>query len=316
MIMKELRVERYTASKKDIWDRFIESSKNGTFLFYRDYMEYHTDRFLDHSLLFFEDTKLCAVLPANKDGDTLISHGGLTYGGVITDDKMRVAIMLNIFDTLLETLRQEGINRVVYKAVPHIYHVLPAEEDLYALFIHDASLMRRDVSAAIDMRENIGLNRGKKASVNRCKALGLEVRRSHDFTTFMSILEKVLRQKYNAHPTHTTEELTLLARRFPENIKLYGIHAKDQMLAGVVIYESQNVAHMQYSASSEEGKALDASVMLLNVIINEYYMDKKYFDFGISTEKEGRYLNQDLMAFKEHFGARAVAYDFYEMKIE
>jgi len=313
--MKELRVERYTLSKKSLWDRFIGSSKNGTFLFYRDYMEYHSDRFLDHSLMFFEDTKLIAVMPANKDDNVLVSHGGLTYGGIITDEKMRVGLMLSIFDTLLETLRQEGIKHVVYKAVPHIYHILPAEEDLYALFIHDAKLKRRDVSATIDMREKLELNRGKKASVNRCKTLGLEVRRSNDFTTFMSILEKVLIQKYNVHPTHTTEELTLLAHRFPENIKLFEIHLKEEMLAGVVIYESANVAHMQYSASSEEGKALDAADLLFDVLINEYYVGKKYFDFGISTEREGRYLNQDLMTFKEHFGARAVAYDFYEMNI-
>jgi hypothetical protein len=314
--MKQFRVERYTASKKGEWDHFIRSSKNGTFLFYRDYMDYHADRFVDHSLLFFEDERLIAALPANKDSDVLISHGGLTYGGVITDQKMRMEVMLQIFDILIDSLKQEGMKRFVYKAVPHIYHIVPAEEDLYALFLHDARLIRRDISATIDMTEKIGLNRGKKASVNQCKSLGLEVRRSYDFGTFMSILTDLLHQKYDVHPTHTTEELVLLADTFPENIKLFEIHLKERMLAGVVIYESQNVAHMQYSASSEEGKALDASVMLLNVLINEYYMGKKYFDFGISTEKEGRYLNQDLMAFKEHFGARAVAYDFYEMKIE
>jgi hypothetical protein len=316
MVMKQLRVERYTTSKKSEWDRFIGSSKNGTFLFYRDYMEYHADRFVDHSLLFFEDEKLIAVLPANLDGDVLVSHGGLTYGGVITDQKMRMEVMMQLFDILLDSLRQEGMRRLVYKTVPHIYHIVPAEEDLYALFVHNARLSRRDVSATIDMMEKIGLNRGKKASINQGKSLGLEVRRSYDFRTFMSILTDLLHQKYDAHPTHTTEELVLLADKFPENIKLFEIHLKGRMLAGVVIYESQNVAHMQYSASSEEGKTLDASVMLLNVLINEYYAGKKYFDFGISTEKEGRYLNRDLMTFKEHFGARAVAYDFYEIKIE
>jgi hypothetical protein len=314
--MKQLRVERYTASKKGEWDRFIGSSKNGTFLFYRDYMDYHADRFIDHSLLFFEDEKLIAVLPANTDGDVLVSHGGLTYGGVITDHKMRMEVMLQIFDILLDSLRQEGMKRLVYKAVPHIYHIVPAEEDLYALFVHNARLIRRDVSATIDMKEKIGLNRGKKARLNRCKSLGLEVRRSYDFGTFMTILTDLLHQKYDAHPTHTTEELVLLADKFPENIKLFEIHLKERMLAGVVIYESQNVAHVQYSASSEEGKACNASVLLLDYLINRCYVSKKYFDFGISTEKEGRYLNQDLMTFKEHFGARAVTYDFYEMKIE
>jgi lipid II:glycine glycyltransferase (peptidoglycan interpeptide bridge formation enzyme) len=131
----------------------------------------------------------------------------------------------------------------------------------------------------------------------------------------MSIVEELLHQKYHRRPTHTSEELQRLARRFPDNIKLFEVHRENQMLAGVVMYESTNVAHIQYIASSQDGKTLGAADLLLEVLINEIYMGKKYFDFGISTEKDGRYLNRKLVKFKEHFGARAVTYDFYELSI-
>ena len=57
---------RYTQDKHAQWDDFVKVSKNGTFLFLRAYMDYHSDRFHDHSLMFHnEKGKLIAVLPAN-----------------------------------------------------------------------------------------------------------------------------------------------------------------------------------------------------------------------------------------------------------
>jgi uncharacterized protein (DUF486 family) len=41
------------------------------------------DRFQDYSLLIFEEDKLIAVLPANRVGETVYSHQGLTYGGLV-----------------------------------------------------------------------------------------------------------------------------------------------------------------------------------------------------------------------------------------
>src|SRR5688572_14875793 len=80
----EIVIERYTADHRDEWNSFVTNSKNGTFLINRDYMDYHSDRFTDSSFLFrAANRKLLAVVPANRDGDRLISHGGLTYGGFI-----------------------------------------------------------------------------------------------------------------------------------------------------------------------------------------------------------------------------------------
>ena len=90
----------------------------------------------------------------------------------------------------------------------------------------------------------------------------------------------------------------------------------DNMVAGVIVYESENVAHMQYIAANDDGKKLLSTDFIFDFLINEYYKNKKYFDFGISTEKEGRFLNIGLITFKEEFGARAVVYDTYELEVK
>ena len=86
--MNQYTVKKYTENDYAIWNDFIEHAKNATFLFHRDFMEYHKDRFEDYSLLVFDGEKLVAVLPANKNGETLYSHQGLTYGGLVYSDKM------------------------------------------------------------------------------------------------------------------------------------------------------------------------------------------------------------------------------------
>jgi len=313
--MKKLKIVRYEDGHKRLWDEFITNSKNGVFLFHRDYMEYHSDRFTNHSLLFYDDNKLVGVMPANIKDNILVSHGGLTFGGIVSDQGMKTPMMLEIFDALKEYLKTQGTTKVIYKAIPHIYHNVPAEEDLYALFRHNARLVKRDISSTISMKERIAFSKGRKWSVKKSKTQKLEVRRSYDFKTCMGVEEDLLKEKYGVKPTHTGDEMELLAGRFPENIKLFTAYKDDTMLAGVIIYESKNVAHTQYIANSEEGRKMFATDLILDFLSNEYYTEKKYFDFGISTEEEGRVLNVGLITQKEEFGARAVVYDTYELNI-
>lgn len=315
-MISRIKVIRYQPGHKSVWDNFIAQSKNGPFLFNRDYMDYHADRFPDCSLMFFnEQEKLVAVMPATARGETLSSHAGLTFGGIISDTRMKTPLMLEVFTALAEHLSQEGIRKLIYKAVPHIYHLLPAEEDLYALFRYHARLFRRDVSSTIDMKQKLPFSGGRKYEIKQAQKHGLEIKQSGDFHSFMAIEEQVLGAKYDSKPVHTAAEMQLLAGRFPENIKLFTAHREDEMLAGVVIYESVTVAHAQYIAATDEGKRTGALDLILGYLINDHYSGKKYFDFGISTEHEGRELNVGLIENKQSFGARAVVHDFYELEI-
>lgn len=312
-----ISVNRYTADQKPVWDKFIAQSKNGLFLFQRDYMDYHADRFPDYSLLFLNDEgNLLAVMPATAKDSVLFSHAGLTFGGIVSDARMKTVLMLEILDALKASLKTAGIGKLVYKVIPHIYHQIPAEEDLYALYRHDAKLIRRDLSSTIDMNEKLSFSKGRKYEIKQAQKHGVKVVESSDFESFMAIEEQVLGERHDCKPVHTASEMQLLAKRFPNNIKLFAAHREDQMLAGVVMYESRNVAHAQYIAANEEGKKVGALDLVLSFLINDYYATKKYFDFGISTENDGLELNVGLVANKQSFGARAVVHDFYELEID
>ena len=311
-----MQIERYTQESRVEWNEFIKKSKNGTFLFERDYMEYHADRFTDCSLMFRdENEKLAAVLPANRKDDALISHGGLTFGGIISGDRMKTPRMLEIFESLIEFARHNELKRVVYKAVPHIYHRQPAEEDLYALFRFNARLVRRDVSTTIQLKEKLSFSKGRKWATAQSRKTRVEVRETGDFATFMLLEAELLAAKYNAVPVHTAAEIKVLASLFPNNIRLFAAFLDEKMLAGAIVYESQTTAHTQYIASSDTGKESFALDAVLNHLITSRCAEKKYFDFGISTEQQGRYLNNGLIDFKESWGGRAAVYDTYEIEI-
>ena len=312
--MTDIRVEPYTFQHKRIWDEMIAHSRNGVFLFFRDYMEYHSNRFQDASLLFFDEHDLLAVLPANRNGNQVVSHGGLTFGGVISQYNLGASAMLEVFDILREWLRGQGVSTLLYKPVPHIYHRMPAEEDLYALFRLGARLVRRDLSSTLDMACRSPMHHGRESQLRRGKRTFV-VRESRDFAAFMDLVSAGLTTKHNVAPTHTREEIELLAGRFPQNIRVFGAYRGGQLCAGVLVYENTNVAHTQYIAGTDEAKREGALECVFNELLERRYASIRYFDWGISTEQSGRYLNAGLVQNKESYGARGVVYDLYELDL-
>ena len=312
-----MKVIQYTANHAKRWDEFVKNTKNNHFFFQRDYMEYHRDRFEDHSLLVVdENEKLIAVLPANIKDGILYSHQGLTFGGFLIDDKMRTETMLEIFESLKIFSNQAGIKKIIYKCIPYIYHIKPSEEDRYALFRNHAKLIRRDVSSTVNLTEQIRYSKGRKWTVNKAKKENIKIIESDDYKSFWTLLSNVLESKHKAKPVHSLDEMTLLADKFPKNIKLYLAEKDGIVIAGALLYENKHIVHTQYLANSETGRATGALDLLIDHLIKEVYNDKKYFDFGISNEDDGNYLNTGLISQKEGFGARAVVHDFYELEIK
>lgn len=311
-----MEIVRYHESFRDEWNNFVTNAKNGYFFFHRNYMDYHSDRFVDFSLLFYEKCKLIAVLPANISDKQIITHGGLTFGGIITDDSMSTPKMLLLFDMLTSSLKDKGIKRLLYKVMPYIYYSIPSQEDLYALYRYNAKLVRRDVSSTINLKDKIKFSKGKKYGVSKAKKHGLSIRRSDDFAKFMEIQSEILEEKYQSKTTHSVEEISSLAKKFPHHIKLYCAYYSEEMVAGIIVFDDKQLLHTQYMASSKIGKELGALDLLVDHLINNECTNRKFFNFGISTESNGIILNEGLIRQKEMFGARATVYDFYEIEID
>lgn len=307
---------RYSDSRQQEWNSFVAQSKQGTFLFDRRYMDYHADRFHDCSLMFYRKERLYALLPANVVDDTLYSHQGLTYGGLITSAEASAADTITLFEELNVWLREHNIYKVVYKALPWIYHRIPAEEDLYALF-HSchAQLLCREISSTIVGGRHLKWHHGRRYSANKAQRQGFEIEPSGNFASFWRVLDGNLSNKYGVHPVHTLDEILLLKSRFPRNIVLYTAIKDGEVMGGTVIYLTPQVAHAQYISATPEGKKLGAIDAIYDRILNYDLADYPYFDFGKSTENKGHYLNENLIHQKEGFGGRGVCYDTYEWTI-
>ena len=307
-------IVRYTAEQADAWNQFVATSKNATFLFDRRYMDYHADRFHDHSLLFYRGERLMAVLPAHVEGDTLFTHRGLTYGGLLMSEQLTISETMMLFRELNDMLRSEGLKHVCYKAIPWIYHRLSAEEDLYALY-HEckARIVARDYSTNIFLGANLRWERVRRRGVVRAERAGIHVEISNDYADFWHVLADNLGTKYGVKPVHSLAEIELLHERFPQNIVLYQAVREGQVLGGVVLYVTPQVVHAQYSSATPEGKSLGAIDAIYERIMHHDYKDYPYFDFGRSTENaDGSGLNETLVFQKEGFGARGLCYDIYE----
>lgn len=305
-------IRRYSPELVGDWNGFVASSKNGTFLFDRRYMDYHADRFIDHSLMIYRRGRLYALLPGNVNGDTFYSHQGLTYGGLLMNDKTTAADVVEIFRMINAYLRAEGLKTVVYKPVPWIYHQQPSEEDLYAIIQVCDVRITRGLSSAITREHLNEWYRIRQNGVQKAKKAGVRIEQTEDYHSFWHILSNNLRERYGLNPVHTVEEIELLHQRLPENIRLFVAKEGQQTIGGCVLYVTGRVVHSQYIAASPRGRELHALDLLFEEVIAHSLKNHAYFDFGISTEKQGTYLNQQLIYQKEGFGGRGICYEWYK----
>jgi len=313
--VKNYTVKRYQENDYENWNAFIGQAKNATFLFYRDFMEYHNDRFQDYSLIVLDGKKWVAVLPGNIIGNEIFSHQGLTYGGLVYKEKVKLASVIAVFKSILSFLSDNKIEKLQVKLIPSIYHQKPAEELNYALFLAEAQLIRRDSLAVIDLSKKNSLSKLRKRSIQKGISNDFVIKEVADFEDFWNeILMPNLAQKHQAKPVHSLQEITKLKALFPEKIRQFNVCQNRVIVAGTTVFESENVAHCQYISGKEDKNELGGLDLLFQHLISDVFKNKRFFDFGISNENQGRKLNNGLSYWKESYGASIIVQDFYEVK--
>lgn len=313
--MKNYSIRTYTPDDFDLWNDFIAKAKNATFLFHRNFMDYHKDRFEDFSLLVFDQNKLVAVLPANRVGAELHSHQGLTYGGLVVEETTKLQEFISIFESVCAFLKL-NFKKVYLKTLPTIYTQNFADELLYVMFLKEAKLYRRDTLSVIDYQQEITISPKRKYEIRKGEKHNLQIKQTNDFSEFWNeILIPNLQQKHNTNPVHSLEEITRLQTYFPENIKQYNVYFEGKIIGGTTVFETDNVTHIQYISSNELRSKTGSIDYLFDFLIDKYAGEKRYFDFGISNENNGKTLNEGLLYWKESFGAKTVVQDFYELEL-
>lgn len=313
--MKNYSVRLYTSEDYVIWNNFVSTAKNATFLFHRDFMEYHSDRFQDFSLLVFEEDKLVSILPANKVGDTVFSHQGLTYGGFVFDNKIKLGEVIAITKDVLAFLNSVDITKFQLKLIPSIYTDYFSEEIEYVMFLANAKLIRRDCLSVIDLTKPFVLSKTRKESIRRGEKNNLVIKEELKFDLFWNeILIPNLAKKHNSKPVHTIDEISNLQKKFPYNIRHFNVYNNDKIVAGTTVFITDKVAHPQYISGNEQKNELGSLDFLYNYLIFQVFAAINFFDFGPSHEENGMKINEGILFWKESFGAKTTVQDYYEAR--
>lgn len=313
--MSRITVRTYTKNDIKAWNCFVSNSKNGTFLFYRDFMEYHQEKFQDFSLMIFDECgDLIAILPAHIVNNELYSHLGLTYGGIITNKELRVTLFFEVFYEILKFLDLKNIKYLYWKEIPYFYHSYPSDEWKYLAFITQAELYRRDLCSVINLRESFTISASIVRNSKWCERNGFYYEKSDRIEEFWEeILIPELLLRHKANPVHSVDEILKLKSVFKDKINFYGVFFEKNLVGGTIIFVNNKIIHSQYISVKSEFKNKKVLDFLHHKLITEEFKDDHYFDFGISNEDNGKKTNMGLLFWKEGFGARGITQDFYKI---
>ena len=316
MLNDDFKVVIYGGIYYNEWNSFVSQAKNATFLFHRDFMEYHSDRFQDYSLMVYKNEKLVALFPANRIEDTVYSYQGLTYGGLVLKKDIKFNDVLNIFLAVLEYLHIQNYKELEIKCLPSIYNSVPNNEIDYIIFLLKGVLVKRDTLSVINQKDALKLSQNRKEGYKRGVKNDLKIVEEIIFDEFWNkILIPNLKTKHEASPVHSLEEIIFLKSKFPSNIRQFNVYHKNEIVAGTTIFETINVAHCQYISGNSDSNQLGSLDFLFCHLIKTVFVDKAYFDFGSSNIGNGKQINSGLQFWKEGFGARTVTQDFYNISI-
>lgn len=315
-----LYIREYKLEDAEQWDAFCNQAIQATFLHHRQFLSYHGERFFDLSLKIEDNGNLVGVFPAAKDPKNkgaVISHPGITYGGILHCGYLRGERIMNAFNAIVEHYAGQGYKNLLYKVIPIIYHQAPAVDDIYALFRIGASRVRCDLSSTVDLAHRLPISKRRIRGLKKSQKAGIQI---FDGLVFLPdlwpIIEYNLKLRHNVNPVHSLEEITMLASRFPENIKCVCAAVDKRVIAGSVLFLTPITHHAQYIASNHEGNSSSALDMVFEYCITSAIKHgARFFDFGISTEDNGNKLNTGLFDFKSEFGAGTTVHEFYELKL-
>ena len=309
-----IRVVPFAPDFSDVWDQFVSSSVNGTFLHTRKFLEYHGSRFLDASLMIFEDNDLLAVFPAafdQSDSTRVVSHPGSTFGGLVCQSKISVTVLERIYVELFQCYQGQKVQSIQIQRVPSFYERSIFEGDRYVFSKLGVNLAWASLSSTVHLDQDLKLSNRRIRGAK--KSSGLEfIEGIGHLQDFWGILEENLIIKFGKKPVHSFAEISDLVTRFPQEICLHVVINKGVVVAGAMLFLNGAVVHAQYIASSHSGRELSALDGLFSNLLSDYKSRGfHYFDFGISTESRGLTINEGLYTFKSEFGSVNSVYETY-----
>jgi len=315
-----INIRKFTENDSKIWDDFCNHCIQATFLHTRLFISYHGGRFIDYSLIIEEENKIVALFPAAvnpSDSSEIISHPGITYGGILHPGNLHGDKMIKVLLLIKKYYELENFSKMVYKVIPYFYHQSASQDDLYALFRLNAKRIRCDLTSTIDLQSNFKMSERRRRGIKKSIKNGIVIAEGNQYLSDLWIvLNENLSRKHDTSPAHKINEIKVLCDRFPKNILCVCALLNEKVIAGILLFISSTAYHSQYTASSELGYETSALDLIFEFCIKiAQQNNKKWFDFGISNENKGLTLNDGLYQFKSEFGGGGIVHEFYELNL-
>ncbi|HHS13804.1 MAG TPA: GNAT family N-acetyltransferase [bacterium] len=311
-----LDVLNYQEHHSRVWDQFVDKSGNGTIFHTRRFLNYHPGgRFQDHSLIFQNGSTLLAVIPAalTEEEKCLHSHPGASYGGFVCRRNLSLQDAFHLTEALLDYGRTVKLKTIRMTLPPAIYHEQINNHAEFALIRRGFRYQKRELSSVVFLGgENFILDGFKpeaRTATRRAVKTGVQIKITHNFDAFYSILQNNLAMRHQVTPTHTLEELKKLYRLFPRRIMQFESSIHDRIIAGVTLFICNRKVILAFYISHDTDYQRYRPVNLIFYEIMKWGREHGYrfLDFGIFTVNGNP--NWGLAKFKESFGARGVFRD-------
>lgn len=307
-------LHRFQTNLTHDWDSFVSDSANGTLFHLRRFLSYHAPgKFIDYSWIFKVKNRIIGVFPAvlltTAQENSVVSHPGSSYGGIVYGNEMGIRQAHDMVHLLLQQIRQDKISTVRITVPPVWYDVQPNQYIEFALLSEGFSYQKQELSSVVSLRSlpqdfEDSLADATRRAIQKAIKNGVTIEWSNNIRDYYSILKQNLSLRHNVKPTHSLSELIHLQELFPDKIFLLAAFYEEKMIGGIVPFIcNSRVVLAFYISHAMEFQHLRAVDYLMASFIN-WAREKgfHYVDFGTFTLNMEP--NWGLGKFKEKFSAR------------
>jgi len=301
-----IKIIRYNSIHKNFWDTFCQNSNNAIFQNMRDYLEYkEIEKYSDHSLLLLDDDTLVALLPAAQVDRTVISHPFTAHGGIITENNLSHSYLEKLWAGIINYFFKNNLTSIRIKSKFIDQNFGSDSLESFILLSKGFNVYESNLNSVVYLNNPTQFSSRKKRNLKKFEGTYL-LSDQNNLKEIYDLIQLTLKNYHGVSPTHSFKELKFLVKTFPKNIELFSAVVDDEISACSVVYKYNKAWHTQYLASSELGRkngALDSLLVLIGHKAKD--VGCTHLSFGISTENNGKVLNNGLFNYKQEFGATA-----------
>ncbi len=314
-----LKIRKYSIDKKTEWDNLVSHSDNSFFFFKRDFLEYHQKPLVDFSVMIYQDNKLKAIMPINIIDHIAYSHQGITYGGLITESRCFYSDYVIYLNKILEFLKNNKVIHLVVSPQPSAYFKTQSNK-LDLIIQRNQIKMDKCSVGAILNQQNFRLPTKRKLNIKSSLLENYEFSTTTDLSIYWDLVEKFYHQRFGFNPVHNFNEIKYLHDTFKGNINITSLKdiKSNKTVAGLMIFEDEKIAKIQYIAYEETAQNL---INLLYYETLDYYIKRgKSIDWGSSMDIKDGEVKTSILWLKEKFGAsptamNTVTFDLNQLKM-